>query len=256
MAGSDPYAQLADPFLEHYQTLRGVVRLELVCRQLGEHLPEPPAQVLDVGGGGGRLAARLATQGYDVVIADPSAAMLRKAEALLATLPGPVANRVRLTQVSGCDAPAHLGEDRFDAVCCHGVLAYLEYPKPTVGALIRLAKPGAVVSILTKHAAALALRPALQGRWADAVAAIDTDRDVGTLGAVTRGDTVEGLESMLADAGANLVDWYGVRVLTDHLGPVPPGPELALILEAEWHVSSRDPYRAVSRMIHVIAQRS
>lgn len=37
-----------------------------------------------------------------------------------------------------------------------------------------------VVSVLAKNAQALALRPALQARWADALEALDSDRYVGT----------------------------------------------------------------------------
>jgi hypothetical protein len=34
----DSYSQLAESFLAHYATLRGVVRQSLVDRQLAEHL--------------------------------------------------------------------------------------------------------------------------------------------------------------------------------------------------------------------------
>lgn len=111
-----------------------------------------------------------------------------------------------------------------------------------------------MISILAKQGAALALRPGLQGRWSDALAVLGSDRDVGNLGAVTRADTLEHLERALSNAGAELVAWYGVRLFTDHLGPALPGPDLPEILEAEWQVSWRDPYRSMSRMIHVIGR--
>jgi S-adenosylmethionine-dependent methyltransferase len=253
---SDPFADLADTFGSHYATLRGVVRLELLCRQLAQHLPPPPATVVDVGGGGGQVALRLAEKGYDVTIVDPSAEMLRQAEALLAGAPDRVQRRIDLVEVSGLAAPARLGEREFDVVCCHGVLAYLEEPDPMVRALVLLARPSGVISILAKQGAALALRPGLQGRWTDALAVLDADRDAGNLGAVTRADTLDGLELALERGGAELTAWYGVRLLTDHLGPVPPGPDLPDILEAEWQVSLRDPYRSVSRMLHVVGRRT
>lgn len=40
--------------------------------------------------------------------------------------------------------------------------------------------------------------PALEHRWADALAAFATDREVGVLGTSTRGDTVE-LQASLRD---------------------------------------------------------
>ena len=39
---------------------------------LAARLPEPPARILDVGGGGSAFAFYLAAQGYDCVVADPS----------------------------------------------------------------------------------------------------------------------------------------------------------------------------------------
>jgi hypothetical protein len=112
-----------------------------------------------------------------------------------------------------------------------------------------------LVCVLTKNASALALRPALEGRYKDAMAAIDANRDLGRLGVVTRGDTVEGLTALFEEAGLEIVQWYGVRVFTDHLGDRPPGSGLPEVLELEWEASRRDPYRAVARLIHLIGQR-
>jgi hypothetical protein len=132
---------------------------------------------------------------------------------------------------------------------------YLETARPMVAALSALAGPGGVVSILTKNAAALAARPALEGRYADALSSLKADRDRGRLGVVTRGDTVNGLSEAFADAGLTVESWYGVRVFTDHLGNALPGDDLPEILELEWEAGKREPYRSVARMIHVIGRK-
>jgi len=59
-ATPDPYAPLAQRFLDHYGLLRGLVRYELAARQLDLHLPAPPGRIIDVGGGAGHQAIRLA----------------------------------------------------------------------------------------------------------------------------------------------------------------------------------------------------
>lgn len=51
----------------------------VTMRGLAEHLPPPPARVLDCGGGPGRYAIALARQGYDVTLFDLSSACLRLA---------------------------------------------------------------------------------------------------------------------------------------------------------------------------------
>jgi SAM-dependent methyltransferase len=235
--------------------LRGIVRHTLVARQLEEHLVRPPARIADVGGGAGQQAIPLARKGYEVTLFDPSRTMLREAERSLTGEDESVQRRVRLVEGEGEEAPRVLGREPFDAVLCHGVLMYLEDPYPMIEALAAIARPGAVVSVLAKNAAALALRPALEGRYRDALAALDADRDLGRLGVVTRGDTVEGLAALFEGAGIEVVRWYGVRVFTDHLGDHPPDSKLPDILELEWEAGRRYPYRPVARLIHVVGSK-
>ena len=127
---------------------------------------------------------------------------------------------------------------------------------PRVGALAALARPGAVISVLAKNASALAMRSALEGRYQDALATLEADRDLGRLGAITRGDTVEGLAALFESCGIELVQWYGVRVFTDHLGDRSPGPNLPAILELEWEAGRRDPYSSVARLLYLVRRRS
>jgi S-adenosylmethionine-dependent methyltransferase len=246
---------LADPFLAHQRTLRGLVRYTLVGRQLEEHLPPPPARVADIGGGVGQQSIPLARNGYEVTILDPSPRMLGEAHKTLASEGEAVRRRVRLVQGEGERSVEILGAESFNAVLCHGVLMYLEDPRPIIHELAAIGRPGAMVCVLAKNASALALRPALEGRYGEALAALEADRDPGGLGMVTRGDTVEGLSTLFEEAGLRVVQWYGVRVFTDHLGNRKPGAELPEVLELEWEASRRYPYKTVARLIHLIGQR-
>lgn len=235
--------------------MRGKVRQRLVSRQLGEHIKEPPARVCDVGGGAGHQAIPLARLGYETTILDPSEEMLQKARESLASEERSVRDLICLVNGTGEDAPQLLGRESFDAVLCHGVLMYLEDPGPLVRGLVEVSRPGALVSILTKNADALAMRPALEGRYGDALAAFDSNRDSGALGVTTRAYTVEDLSEMLAENGVEVVRWYGVRVFTDHLGDEPPGADTANLLEVEWEAGRRDPYRGVARLVHLVGRK-
>src|SRR5919206_3719087 len=104
----DTWAGLADQFAdEAYASVKGRVRTYVLHQQLLEHLPEPPATVLDVGGGAGHQSFPLARAGYDVTLLDSSPAMLDKARLRLQRLPGETQGRG--TVVEGDGGKAHEG---------------------------------------------------------------------------------------------------------------------------------------------------
>jgi S-adenosylmethionine-dependent methyltransferase len=251
----DPFSDLAERYNSSGEILRQIVRHELVDRGLAENLPGPPALIADVGGGAGQQAIPLSRRGYEVTIIDPSPKMLAEARQRLAREQADVRRRVRLVGGTGERAHETLGGETFDAVLCHGVLMYLEDPGPMIRALSALLRPGGIVSVLAKNATALAMRPALEGRYQDALFSLKVERDRGRLGVITRGDTVEDLYGRFQEADIEALRWYGVRVFTDHLGDRMPGEDLPEVLELEWEVGQRDPYRSVARLIHLVGRK-
>lgn len=255
--GEDAWAPLAGAFVDgHYGTLRGRVRTHVIDRHLREHIAGPPLRVVDVGGGAGHQSVPLARDGYDVTIVDPSAAMLERAEGRLRQEASETAQRVRLVRASGEEAPGELGGEPFDLVLCHGVVMYLDEPGPLLDALADLAAPGGVVSIVAKNVDTLAVRPALDGDWAAALAMFDSERQVNGLGLDTRGDSVAGLSAALQERGVEPVGWYGVRLFTDGWTPDRPADDPdELVLAVELEASRRDPYRRLSRLFHVVGRK-
>ncbi|HET7271915.1 MAG TPA: methyltransferase [Rubrobacter sp.] len=251
----DQFSSLVDRYNSSGNILRQVVRHELVDRGLSEHLPGPPASIADVGGGAGQQAIPLSRKGHEVTIIDPSPKMLAEARRRLALEDEGVRRRVRLVESTGERAHETLGGETFDTVLCHGVLMYLEDPRHMIHALSTLLRPGGMISILAKNAAALAVRPALEGRYNDALSSLNADRDRGRLGVVTRGDTVEDLYEAFRQTGIEAIQWYGVRVFTDHLGDRMPDENLPEMLELEWEAGRREPYRSVARLIHLVGRK-
>jgi S-adenosylmethionine-dependent methyltransferase len=255
--GEDAWAELAGPFVDgHYGSLRGRVRTYVLDAHLRWHLPPPPARLVDVGGGAGNQSIPLARDGYEVTIADPSAAMLERAAERLAAESAEVAGRVELVQVDASEAPGRLGEAGFAGVLCHGVIMYVDEPRPFVEALAALAAPGGIVSLAAKSVHTLASRPALAGDWATALSAFETGRQINGLGVDTRADSLEDLTCILSDAGVERVAWYGVRLFTDGWTiDRPPDDSEPDVLAVELEASRRDPYRSMSRMFHVVGVR-
>lgn len=258
----DIWAGLADHFADDaYASVKGRVRTYVMHRQLLDHLPAPPATVLDVGGGAGHQSFPLAQAGYDVTLLDPSPAMLGKAEHRLARLPQEARRRVTFIEASGENAQEAAGGRLFDAVLCHGVLGYLERPEPVIDQLCRSAATGGIVSIMAGNADAAAVRPALEQRWEDALASFDARREVGVLGLPTRADTVEELSELVRARGVEPVRWYGVWLFVDWLefgGAVldPHDDErVAAAAAVELEAARRDPYRRLSRVFHLVGRK-
>lgn len=251
----DDWAGLADSFEGAYATVKGRVRTYVLHQQLVRHLTRPPARVLDVGGGAAHQSLPLARLGYDVTVLDPSEAMLAKAERRLSAEPDEVRRRVRLIQAYGEDAAEAVGGETFDAVLCHGVLGYLPAPEPMLDALCRRVAPEGLLSVMTGNAATMAVRPALERRWADALRAFDTRDEVGVLGTPTRADTVEELSELIRDRGVEPEEWYGVWLFTDWLDLPADTTDVDAVAAVELQASLRDPYRRLSRVFHLVGRR-
>jgi S-adenosylmethionine-dependent methyltransferase len=259
----DTWAGLADQFADGaYASVKGRVRTYVIHQQLLEHLPAPPATVLDVGGGAGHQSFPLAQAGYDVTLLDPSAAMLDKARQRLERLPGAARERVTLVEADGANADEAVRGRRFDAVLCHGVLGYLEQPEPVIDQLCRCTTDDGIVSIMAGNADAAAVRPALERRWDDALAAFDARTEIRVLGLPTRADTVEELGELLRSRGVAPQDWYGVWLFVDWFdmsgAALDPddSAQLAAAARVELEAGRRDPYRRLSRIFHLVGRKA
>jgi SAM-dependent methyltransferase len=258
----DTWASQVDRFAdEAYASVKGYVRTYVMHQQLLEHLPPPPAPVLDVGGGAGHQSFPLALAGYDVTLLDSSPAMLDKARQRLQRLSGEAQQRVTLVQADGEHADEAVEGRRFAAVLCHGVLGYLDQPEPMIDQLCRCAAASGIVSIMTGNANASAVQPALERRWADALASFDARTGIGVLGLPGRADTVEELSELVRRRSVEPVRWYGVWLFVDWLefsgAKLDPSDteQVAATAAVELEASRRDPYRQISRVFHLVGRK-
>jgi SAM-dependent methyltransferase len=255
--GADPGSSFAAGtarWLGALGRLRDVVRQEVLRSQLAglPQLRRPPARVLDVGCGQGTQALHLARAGHAVTGIDASAELLAAFEGALAGEPADVAARVRLIRGAGENAP-DLVTGAFDLVLCHGVLMYLGDITPMLTALSQVTDADGAISLLVRNGLALSMRDGLCGNWPAALSAFDSKDYVNRLGLPARAHAPADTDQVLGPLGWQRQEWFGVRVFTDHRDEPAPGPEaLAELLAAEREAGSRDPYRRVAALLHLV----
>lgn len=114
-----------------------------------------------------------------------------------------------------------------------------------------------MLSVTFRNGEALAFRQGLRGHWREALAAFDARTYINDLGATATAQTLDDVSRWCQESGLNIQAWYGVRVLTDGIGPseaVDP-THLQDLLAAELLAGARDPYRRLGSQIHVVARR-
>lgn len=233
---------------------RNAVRTAVVWDAVQAALAGAPRRVLDIGGGTGGLAVRVAALGHDVTVVDPSpdalAALGRRAH------DEGVSARVRGVQ-GDLGTLAEVSQD-VDLVLCHGVLGLVDDPAAALATIAGVLRPGGTLSLQVGQRHAAVLARAMAGHFSQAR---DLLADAPTGGAVAgeRRFTADELREQLTAAGLTVTTVQAVRVFTDlvpsSLLDLEPGASAAL-LELERAVAERPEYLTVAGQLHLLADRA
>jgi len=207
------------------------------------------ARVLDIGGGTGGFAVRLAGLGHRVTVVDPSPDALAALDRRAAE--SDVTDLVTGVQGDLADLPAL--DEPADLVLCHGVLEVVPDPAAALATLREVLQPGGTLSLLVAQRHAAVIARALAGHFAQALGMLD-GTDPGRSGRRFTRDEMVGL---LADAGFETTDVHGVRVFADlvpgSLLDLEPGATAALV-ELEQAVAERPEYLPLATQLHLLAR--
>ena len=145
------YDEFADREWERLE--RHPMELALTLRALHDHLPPPPATILDVGGGPGRYAIALAECGYAVTLVDLARGCLELARVKAAETGVELAGYVQGTVLD----LARFSAETYDAVLMLGPLYHLftlEDRRQAVREAARVLRPGGIVvaAVITRYA--------------------------------------------------------------------------------------------------------
>lgn len=233
---------------------RQSARTAVVWGGLQPALDRAAAQdVLDIGGGTGGFAVRVAELGHRVRVVDPSpdalAALDRRArdhgvEDRVAGQQGDLSTLLEVAEPASADV-----------VLCHGVLEVVDDPAAALATIAEVLRPGGVLSLLVAQRHAAVVARAMAGHFEQARALLDTAEPVGRAG---RRFTRDELEARLASSGLAVDSVHAVRVFSDlvpgSLLDLEPGATAAL-LELERAVATRAEYLPLAAQLHVLARR-
>jgi SAM-dependent methyltransferase len=228
---------------------RGSARTAVVWDTLQPILDAPPLDVLDIGGGTGGFAVRVAELGHRVTVVDPSpdalASLARRAREVGVEVEG------RQGDLAALGVP----DSGADLVLCHGVLEVVDDAAASLATLARVLRPGGRLSLLVAQRNASVVARAMAGHFAQALAMLD---DTGPSGRAGRRFTAAEAADLLAAAGFVVDAVHGVRVFADlvpgSLLDLEPGAPAALI-ELEQAVSQRPDFLPLAAQLHLVATR-
>ncbi|WP_028645706.1 methyltransferase domain-containing protein [Nocardioides sp. URHA0020] len=230
---------------------RAAARTSVVWDAVHPHVA-PGADVLDIGGGTGGFAVRVARLGARVTVVDPSpdalAALARRARELAVDVSAQQGDLSTLLEVTGPDSA--------DLVLCHGVLEVVDDPAAALATLRRVLRPGGVLSLLVAQRHAAVVARAMAGHFAQALTLLDAgpgERD----GRAGHRFTADEVTALAQAAGFSVETVHGVRVFADlvpgSLLDLEPGATSALV-DLERAVSSRPEYLPLAAQLHLLAR--
>lgn len=235
---------------------RNAARTSVVWDALLPTLGGAALDVLDIGGGTGGFAVRVAELGHRVTVVDPSpdalASLDRRAREVGVAVAGRQGDLSTLLDVTGSESA--------DVVLCHGVLEVVEDPGAALATLREVLRPGGTLSLLVGQRLAAVVARAMAGHFAQALTMLDqppgaTTRDQG--GRSGRRFTEGEVTALLDDAGFEVSAVHGIRVFADlvpgSLLDLEPGATAALV-DLERAVSERPEFRPLATQLHLLAR--
>jgi len=258
-ADSERFESGASKYADYLETPEGRLRSDLAFANLQDFLPlraKAPLCALDLGGGTGATAVRLAQLGIHVTLLDSSPAMLDIAKR--AAREAGVTDKVVLQHGDATQLANLFHARSFDVILCHNFLEYCNDPGAVLcGAARALRDSSAVLSVLVRNQAGEVFKAAIQaGDLAAAQNGLTAEWGQESLyGGRVRLFTPDSLRAMLKVASLAAIAERGVRVLADYLPPsISRSADYQRIFELERKLGSRPEYAAVSRYTHCLVR--
>ncbi|MFD8723880.1 class I SAM-dependent methyltransferase [Streptomyces sp. NPDC059629] len=239
----------------------GRLRYAIAEANLARHLDDladGPLQILDLAGGDGGDAIRLAARGYHVTIVDYAPAMLAAASERAST--AGLTELITCVRADVTTLPADIADGAFDVVLCHNLLQYVDDVPGVLATALAPLKSGGLFSMMAinRHSAALTIAVRETDPVA-ALAALGTDQSRTQMfnSAVTL-HTAEEIIPVLQGLGCQDVHHYGIRSFCDYITDDARkyDPTFYADLEQlELATTARPPYMHTARLFQLTARK-
>ena len=257
---SERFLSGAGKYAAYLETPEGRLRLDLAFANLQDFLPQATHSLLalDLGGGTGAIAVRLAGLGLQVTLLDESLAMLDLAKR--AAREAGVTEKIALKHGDAAQLANLFPAGSFDVILCHNLLEYVENPGAVLhSAALALRDPSSIISVLVRNQSGEVLKSAIkEGDLAATEHNLTAEWAHESLyGSNVRLFPAESLQAMLVAASLAVTAERGVRVVSDYLPPrVSRNDEYERIFELERTLGKRPEFAAVARYTHCLAHRA
>jgi S-adenosylmethionine-dependent methyltransferase len=248
----------AQAYGDYLRTIPGRLRADLAWENLREFLPsQSDAAALDVGGGTGEMAVRLAECGFKVTVLDVSEAMLAVTER--ASIAANLRHRITLIHGDACQLPHLFSTASFMVIVCHNVIEFVERPAEVLQAVGSLLVRGdnAIASVIVRNRAGEVMSAALKNGDLTAAARNLTAPSVRPklVDQFVAVFTPRELRDMVVSAGLDTLAEFGIKVFSDYL------PEqfenesnYSALLALEGKLGAQPDFAAIARYIQIIAR--
>jgi S-adenosylmethionine-dependent methyltransferase len=247
------FDDLADKFARKvYGELKGDIRLAVIWRDLLAAVPRleqsKPVRILDVGGGLGQFAVRLARLGHHVFYNDLSGNMLAAAEAH--AIEEGVEEKIKWYQGPYQELPDNL-LGQFDLILCHAMIEWLAQPDQLILHLKSMLAAEGLLSLTFYNKHSLTYRNLIRGNFKVVQAEFKAYPGSLTPGTPLHPETVL---NWAQEANLEILNSTGIRVFHDYVSTPRGGHnDPKAVIDMELEHSQLEPYKWLGRYIHLVA---
>jgi S-adenosylmethionine-dependent methyltransferase len=233
-----------------YGSSKGFIRWNVLWEDLRAELPQLQnghLDILDVGGGAGRITLALAKLGHRVTLVEPARDLLEKAQNLAAS------ENLKSIIFVNTSLQDFKSEQPFDVILNHAVLEWLAEPKIALAHLVKQLKPGGYLSLMFYNRNAMIFKDILKGDFSlEALHETSLNRGWGE---ESKPLFPEIVMQWLDEFGIRVKSKAGIRIFHDHITEKDREGRLEQLLVAEKTLRKREPFASLAQHIHLVCQK-